>query len=83
MSPTYVRASLARLGERAGIDKRVHPHDLRRSLACDLAQQGVPVHHIQAQLGHSTLAIMDRYVSHLMPGDVISMIQTHDWGATS
>lgn len=63
-----MKASLARLGDRAGIGKRVHPHGLRHSLAFDLAQQGVPLHHIQAQLGHSTLAVMDRYVSHLMPG---------------
>lgn len=60
MSPRYVKASLARLGERAGIDKRVHPHGLRLAVALDLAQQGVPVHHIQAQLSHSTLPIMDR-----------------------
>lgn len=81
LDPRYVRASLARLGERAGITKRVHPHGLRHSLAFDLAEQGVPNHRIQQQLGHSSLAVTDRYVRHLMPGDVIDMMRRRKWGA--
>jgi len=45
-------STLVRLAERAGIDKRVHPHGLRRSLALDLAMRGTPANVIQAQLGH-------------------------------
>lgn len=74
----YVRLALARLGIRAGLDKRVHPHGLRHSLAYDLAQRGVPTHQIQAQLGHASLAVTDRYVRHLMPADVVEMMRLRD-----
>jgi integrase/recombinase XerD len=77
--PRYVRAALARYGARAGIDKRVHPHGLRHSLAFDLAQRGIPMHAIQAQLGHSSLAITDRYVRHLNPAAVIDLMRHRTW----
>lgn len=72
MDPRYVRAALARFGVRAGIAKRVHPHGLRHSHAFGLANEGVPVHLIQAQLGHASLAVTSRYVSHLAPTQVIA-----------
>lgn len=80
MDPRYVRTALARLGARAAVDKRVHPHGLRHSLAFDLAQRGVPTHKIQAQLGHASLAVTDRYVRHLMPADVVAMMRARTWG---
>lgn len=79
MDPRYVRTALARLGMRAGVDKRVHPHGLRHSLAFDLAQRGVPTHQIQAQLGHASLAVTDRYVRHLMPADVVAVMRGRTW----
>ena len=79
LDPRYVRTALARAGAKAGIDKRVHPHGLRHSLAFDLAQRGVPTHVIQAQLGHASLAITDRYVRHLMPIEVIDIMRGRDW----
>lgn len=79
LDPRYVRLALARLGTRAGLEKRVHPHGLRHSLAFDLAQQGVPTHQIQAQLGHASLAVTDRYVRHLMPADVVAVMRQRDW----
>src|SRR6185312_6874794 len=51
----YVRSMFKRVGRRAGIAKRVHPHGLRHTHAFELAQEGVPVHQIQVQLGHSSL----------------------------
>lgn len=79
LDPRYVRAALARLGGRADLDKRVHPHGLRHSLAFDLAQRGTPTHQIQAQLGHASLAVTDRYVRHLMPADVVAVMRGRDW----
>jgi integrase/recombinase XerD len=79
LAPRYVRTALARLGAKAGLEKRVHPHGLRHSLAFDLAQRGVPTHQIQAQLGHSSLAVTDRYVRHLMPTDVIAVMRQRGW----
>ena len=42
-SDQYVRNLLHRLGERAGIDKRVHPHGLRHTFAVELEAAGTPV----------------------------------------
>ncbi|MFW2340916.1 MAG: tyrosine-type recombinase/integrase [Acidimicrobiia bacterium] len=50
---SYVRTLLRRLGNRTGIEKRVHPHALRHSMAFDLMWEGLPVPSIQAQLGHA------------------------------
>ncbi|WP_051425666.1 tyrosine-type recombinase/integrase [Jiangella gansuensis] len=79
MSPRYVRAALAKLGMKAGIAKRVHPHGLRHSLAFDMAETGTPVHSIQRQLGHASLAITSRYVDHLRPTDVVQTMRARDW----
>lgn len=79
LDPRYVRYALSKLADKAGIDKRVHPHGLRHSLAFDLAQRGVPTHQIQAQLGHGSLSVTDRYVRHLNPADVIAMMRDREW----
>src|SRR5690606_24979718 len=79
LTPRYVRAAMSRLADQAGIDKRVHPHGLRHSLAFDLAQRGTPMHVIQTQLRHGSLAITDRYIRHLHPGEVIDIMRTRDW----
>jgi site-specific recombinase XerD len=75
----YVREMIKKMGERAGIDKRVHPHGLRHSLAFDLAQRGVPMHVIQAQLRHTSLAVTDRYIRHLSPTDVLDVMRDREW----
>ena len=69
----YVRNLMKRLAAKAGIDKRVHPHGLRHTHAAELAMEGVPVHVIQKQLGHASLAVTDRYLNHVMPADVVAM----------
>lgn len=81
LNPRQVRAALNRLAARAGITKRVHPHGLRHSLAFRLAQSGVPTHIIQAQLGHASLAVTDRYVRHLAPLAVVDVMRSQTWGA--
>ena len=40
---SYVRTLLPRLAERAGIEKRVHPHGLRHTHSFELMMEGVPV----------------------------------------
>ena len=75
----YVRAMLRRMAERAGIEKRVHPHGLRHTHAFELANEGTPLHVIQHQLGHGSLATTDRYIRHLAPRDVIKTMQAREW----
>jgi site-specific recombinase XerD len=76
----YVRALLRRLADRAGIEKRVHPHALRHTHAAELAEEGVPMPIIQQQLGHSNLATTSRYLAHIRPQQVIdAMRRRGDW----
>lgn len=78
IDPRYVRLLLTRLATRAGIDKRVHPHGLRHSLATDLAWRGVPLPLVAAQLGHATVATTDRYLRKLAPTEVVAAMQALD-----
>ncbi len=74
VSQPYVRGLLRRLGPKAGIEKRLHPHGLRHTHAFRLANEGVPMHLLQRQLGHTSLATTDRYIGHLAAVDVIDAV---------
>ena len=76
---SYVRGLLERLGKKAGIQKRVHPHGLRHTGAAELAREGVPLNVIQAQLGHSSLATTDRYLAHIAPAQLIETMRARSW----
>lgn len=67
---SYIRASIKRAAERAGIGHRVHPHALRHTHAYGLDRRGVSPNTIRKQLGHSSLAVTGRYLDHL---DIDSM----------
>ena len=79
LKPSYVRTMLGRLAAKTGIEKRVHPHGLRHTMAFELMMEGVPVPVIQLQLGHASLATTDRYLSHLAPKDVVEAMQGREW----
>jgi len=69
-----VREMLKRRAEKAGIDKRVHPHGLRHTHAMQLiADERIPLNALQRQLGHSSLATTSVYVNHLGAEDVIAI----------
>ncbi len=78
LHPSYVRTLLPRLAAKAGIDKRVHPHGLRHTMAFELMMEGVPVPIIQKQLGHANLATTQRYLDHIAPADVIGVMQERE-----
>lgn len=79
VASAYVRKLLPRLARKGGVEKRVHAHGLRHTLAFELASEGVPMHVIQAQLGHGSLATTDRYVRHLNPQQVVVAMQGREW----
>jgi site-specific recombinase XerD len=79
MKSSYVRKLLPRLARKAGIEKREHAHGLRHTHAFELANEGVPLHIIQAQLGHRSLATTDRYIRHLNPTALVRAIQGRKW----
>lgn len=80
LNSSFVRNLMKRLAKKAGIAKRVHAHALRHSMASDLAAEGVPVHMIQAQLGHANLATTDRYIRRLRPQEVVNAMKARTWG---
>jgi integrase len=57
------------LGRKAGLEKRVHPHLFRHSLATDLLRRRVNAVQVRQILGHTTLAMIDRVYSHLAVSD--------------
>jgi site-specific recombinase XerD len=79
LHPSYARTALHRLGERAGIEKRCHPHGLRHTMSFELMMEGVPVPVIQKQLGHASLATTERYLDHLAPRDLVDVMQAREF----
>lgn len=80
ITSSYVRSDLLpALRKRAGIDKRVHAHGFRHTLAFELAMEGVPVEVIRKQLGHTNLGTTTRYLDHLGAKDVIDAMRARSW----
>jgi integrase len=79
MDARYVRELMPRLARDAGIAKRVHYHGLRHTHAFELAGEGLAIHVIQQQLGHSNAAITSRYLAHLNPAETIAKIKARTW----
>lgn len=75
LSQPYIWTMLRRFADRAGIEKRVHPHGLRHSHAVRLARRGVPPSDIQGQLGHSSLATTSVYLDSVAPEDRAAAIR--------
>jgi site-specific recombinase XerD len=75
VSDQYVRNLLHRLGARAGIDKRVHPHGLRHTFAVELENAGTPVTVISKLLGHSSTAVTSRYLDHLTNAQAVTALE--------
>lgn len=71
---SYVRNLLKRMSGKAGIEKRLHCHGLRHTGAFELANAGLELRKIQRQLGHTSLAVTERYISHLCPKDVFTAV---------
>ena len=62
-----VRKLIERLGEKAGFDFPVHPHQLRHACGYYLADQGFDIRRIQDYLGHRNIYHTVRYTE-LAPG---------------
>ncbi|HWD11500.1 MAG TPA: site-specific integrase [Solirubrobacteraceae bacterium] len=75
----YYRELCKRLGKKAGIDKRVHPHGLRHTCAFDMAEEGIPMHMIQAQLGHESLSTTGQYIGHINPAALVEAMRNRSW----
>lgn len=79
MSQQYARAMLRRAAGHAGIERRVVPHQLRHTHAAELVFEHVPMPVIRDQLGHSSLAVTDRYLRDIAPAEVIETMKQRKW----
>lgn len=62
VSTAYWRQLVARLANRAGIERRVHPHQLRHSFATEKLREGWDLESLRVALGHSSLTTTQVYV---------------------
>ncbi|MHB1567822.1 MAG: tyrosine-type recombinase/integrase [Solirubrobacteraceae bacterium] len=79
LDTSYVRHLLPRLAARAGIARRVHAHGLRHTYAAELARERTPINVIRDALGHTSLAVTDRYLRDVAPTHVIDTIRARHW----
>lgn len=79
MSQQYARAMLRRAADHAGIERRIVPHQFRHTHAAELVFEHVPMPVIRDQLGHSSLAVTDRYLRDIAPAEVIATMQQRKW----
>jgi len=79
LDSSYVRRLLPRLARKAGIERRVHAHGLRHTYAAELAREGTAINVIRDALGHTSLAVTDRYLRDVAPTHVIDTMPARRW----
>jgi integrase/recombinase XerD len=62
LSTAYVRSMTARLGRKAGIERRTNPHVFRHGAASSMLDSGYTLPEVQAVLGHRNLATTSVYL---------------------
>lgn len=75
----YVRNLLKRLAAKAGIEKRVTPHNFRHTFAHDLLNEGIGLQHIQISLGHGSISTTSRYLTRFNPKQTIDALKARAW----
>lgn len=79
MDPSYIRHLLPRLAKKAGIERRVHAHGLRHTLATEMHREDQPLWIIQGQLGHARPSTTDRYLRRAHQRDVVEAVRKRPW----
>lgn len=76
-----VRAMMNRRGKNAGLEKHVHLHGLRHTMASEMAAEGVALLDICGALGHANASTTNRYLQQLNPTSVLDAMRSRSWGA--
>ena len=77
--PSYIRQMLPRLGLRAGIKRRVHPHAFRHTFCKELYEEGVGVMEIMLAMGHHSLTTTQKYLRHIGATEVVNATMRRSW----
>lgn len=82
---SYVRALLPRLAQKAGVEKRVHPHGLRHFYACELARDGYSLPQLSVLLGHTRTTTTAAYLTRLRGVDEVTAerLRGREWLAVA
>ncbi len=83
VSDAYCRIWLTRIGRKVGIEKRVHPHAFRHTMASDMRREGIDIGVISKQLGHASIATTARYLDHVCPAAVVDAVRAREWSTES
>jgi site-specific recombinase XerD len=67
MSGQQLGQTLNRVSARTDIAKQVNPQMLRRTFGSILLNQGLPIEYVSDLLGHSSVAITQKYYAELLP----------------
>ena len=76
---SYVRHLMKRLAVKAGLDKRVHAHGLRHTMASEMRAENIDIGIISKHLGHSSIATTARYIDHLNPAATVQAARDRVW----
>jgi site-specific recombinase XerD len=57
------------------VQRRVHPHALRATLAVEMCAEGVPLPAIRDVLGHTNLSVTDAYLRRVFPQQAIDAVR--------
>ena len=73
-SASAARIELHQLALKAGVRRRMAPHQLRHAHAVELLHEGIPLPLIQRQLGHSHLSTTGTYLQGIDTEEIISTV---------
>jgi len=78
MSSRNLRKLVARIGQKAGLSKRLYPHLLRHTAATLYLRKGANIETVRRTLGHASLATTQKYLA-LTDEDVARDLARAEW----
>lgn len=67
LGKTGIRAAMKEIGKREGMDCKVYPHKMRKTLGMNLKNRGANIGDIQEIMGHANPTVTSRYYAQSTP----------------